>query len=240
MDGPPLRQVTFRVEHNCPLARLSLELPGVELRAWSGHRFEVVELRAGARNWVEVEQATRDILRPVRILRTPEGGLAVWHPAVEPEDSISRRLENHDLMWLQPMRVRDGWEHYDAISFGPEGEQAALDELRQQHPTQVVRRRSIGPEDVAAALFLSLHPVLEAPTAKQAEALAAAGSSGYYESPRNATTAEVASLLGIGRSAFEERLRGGENRIMAALLPALGWYRVRDEVEARRQHVRGN
>lgn len=223
MDGE-LRRVTFRVEHDCPLAQFSRDVAGAELRVWSGHRFEVIEVHAGRVAWPEVENAARRHLVPTRLLKTPDGGIIVWHPEVEPKTSISRRLEAHDLMWMQPLRVRNGWEHYDAIAFGPGGEQAALDDLRQDHPTQVVRRATIGTEDVSAALFLSLHPVLGAPTPKQAEALVSAWELGYYRSPRDVTTADVAARLGIGRSAFEERLRGGENRVMSTLLPALRWY----------------
>ena len=94
-------------------------------------------------------------------------------------------------------------------------------------PTRVVQRRTIGPEELSASLFLSLRPVLEAPTDKQSEALVAAGRHGYYQTPRGSTTAEVAAELGLGRSAFEERLRGGENRVLAALLPLLEHRRVK-------------
>ncbi len=228
MDGEHVRRVTFRVEHDCPLAQLSRALPHARIRAWSGHHFEVVELRAERTLWRHVEDTVKEHLDPLRILPTPEGGLAVWRPHGDSRSSITRRLEAHDLMWLQPLQVQNGWEHYDAIAFGPTGEQAALDDLQQDFPTQVVRRQWIGAGDVAAALFLSLHPVLGAPTDKQAEALLAADEMGYYHSPRGTTTAKVAERLGIGRSAFEERLRGAENRVMEHLLPAMRWYRQHD------------
>jgi hypothetical protein len=225
MDGAPLRLVTFRVSHDCPVARLSREVPGADLSCWSGHRLEVIEVRCTPGQWARVEDAAGRFLRPERTLPTPEGGLVLWEPRVDPARSISRTLEAHDMVWLQPMRVRGGWEHYDAISFGPAGEAGALAALSRSNDTQVVRRRTIGPQDVLASLFLSLRPALEAPTDRQAEALVAAAQQGYYASPRGATTAEVAQGLGIGRSAFEERLRGGENRLFAAILPALEQYR---------------
>lgn len=230
-----LRRVTFRVEHDCALARFSREVPEAALQVWSGHRFEVVHVRVAAEHWPTVVAAARRHLDPVRVLGTSDGGLVVWHPQVVAGGSISRRLEAHDLMWLQPLRVEAGWEHYDAIAFG-DGEQAALDDLRVDHATQVVGRGAMGAQDVAASLFLSLHPVLEAPTDKQAEALMVAGEAGYYATPRRTTTAKAAALLGIGRSAFEERLRGAENRVMEALLPALRWARGRRSGEGDRRH----
>lgn len=236
MDGP-MRQVTFRVNHDCPMATLSCEVPAAEFHCWSGHRLEVVEVRCSSPSWEEVARAARK-LSPQRVLRVPGGGVFVWEPErlrSHPESSISQTLEAHHVLWLQPMRVQGGWEHYDAIAFASGGEQAALAALSKSWPTQVVRRREVAAEDVLASLFLSLRPAIEAPTAKQAEALLAAGRMGYYRSPRKATTADVAKRLGIGRSAFEERLRGGENRLLAAILPALDQHRLHHPEPKRRR-----
>jgi predicted DNA binding protein len=228
MDGP-LRHVTFRVRHDCPLAQLSRELPNVRLTVWSGHRIEVIEVTCARSAWEGAVEAARRHMTVQRAFPSPTGGLLVAEVTVDDSRSISRTLEAHHCLWLQPMVLDDGWEHYDAISFGttPAAEQQALDALSKHGSTRVVQRRSIGPEDLTAALFLSLRPLLEAPTEKQAEALVAAGRSGYYKTPRGATTAEVATGLGLGRSAFEERLRGGENRVLAALLPLLEHRRLK-------------
>lgn len=231
MDGPPgpsgpLRHVTFRVRHDCPLAQVSLEVPGVRLTVWSGHRVEVLEVEATKATWDKVVDAARRHANVKRVFPSATGGLIVAEVTVDDKRSISRTLEAHQCLWLQPLVLADGWEHYDAISFGP-SEQEALDALAKHGTTRVVQRRSIAPQDLTAALFLSLRPVLDAPTDKQAEALVSAGKAGYYRSPREVTTAEVAAGLGLGRSAFEERLRGGENRVLSSLLPLLEHRRTR-------------
>lgn len=228
MDGPALRQVTFRVEHDCPLAALSREVPQARFTDWSGHRIEVLEVRCSRAVWQRVVEVAPRHLTVLRTFATPEGGLLVGELHVAEGQSLRRILESHHCMALQPMRVADGWESYDAIAFGPakEPEQAALAALAQKWPTQVTRRRAIGPSELMASLFQSLRPVLEAPTDKQAEALAAAAREGYYQSPRGATTAEVAKSLGLGRSAFEERLRGAENRVLSAVASALETHRL--------------
>lgn len=228
MDGPALRQVTFRVEHDCPMAALSRTVPAASFTNWGGHRIEVVEVRASKAAWGQVVAAAPRFLTVLRTFATPEGGILVVELHVEEAQSLSRILEAHHCMGLQPMRVAAGWESYDAIAFGPgkDPERGALAALAKRWPTQVTRRRTIGPSDLLASLFHSLRPVLDAPTDKQAEALVAAAESGYYRSPRDATTAEVASRLDLGRSAFEERLRGAENRILSAVAAALATHRL--------------
>jgi len=225
MDGP-LRHVTFRVQHDCPLARISLDVPGVRFTVWSGHRVEVLEATASKAVWERVVAAARRHAAVQRVFPSATGGLIVAEISLDDRRSISRTLEAHQCLWLQPLVLADGWEHYDAISFG-RSEQEALDAVARHGTTRVVKRRSIAPEDLTAALFLSLRPVLDAPTDKQAEALVAAGKAGYYRSPRQATTAEVAAGLGLGRSAFEERLRGAENRVLNSLLPSMEHRRTR-------------
>jgi hypothetical protein len=208
------------------MARLSREVPDVRFTAWSGHKVEVIEVSCPKSAWDRTVAAARRHLDVQRAFPSPDGGLLVAEVHVPTERSISRTLEAHRCLWLQPMVLQDGWEHYDAISFG-ESEQDALDALAVHGPTRVVKRRSIAPEDLTASLFLSLRPTLDAPTEKQAEALVAAGKAGYYRSPRQATTAEIAAGMGLGRSAFEERLRGAENRILNTLLPLLEHRRSR-------------
>jgi predicted DNA binding protein len=230
MDGPALRQVTFRVEHDCPLAGLSRAVPQARFTDWSGHRIEVLEVRCTRPVWEHVVEVAPRHLTMLRTFATPEGGLLIGELHVDEGQSLSRILEAHHCMALQPMRVEDGWESYDAIAFGPgkEPEQAALAALSKKWPTQVTRRRAIGASELMASLFQSLRPVLDAPTDKQAEALVAAANEGYYRSPRAATTAEVAAGMGLGRSAFEERLRGAENRVLSAVAAAIETHRLAD------------
>lgn len=219
MDG--LRRIAFRVRHDCPVATLSAQHERVEFEVWSGHRLEVVAARVEGARRAAVQSSMEVLLSPIQVLPFRDGVIALWRPTVEPKTSISRRLEEHGLVWLQPLTVRGGWERYDAIALSAGAEQAAVDELRRDHAVRVAHRQTIGADEAAATLFLSIQSALHAPTEKQAEALLAAHAAGYYRSPRGATTSEVAARLGLGRSAFEERLRGGENRLMDAVLPAL-------------------
>jgi predicted DNA binding protein len=228
MDGP-LRKVTLRVEHDCPLARLSRAVPRAAFRSWSGHSLEVVEVRCAPDVWPDVEENAARLLDPLRVLPLGGGGVLVWEPHVEAERSLSRVLEANQVVWMQPVRVEAGWEHYDAIAVGAgrgkasgkAPEQAAISELARRWPTQVARRSTVEAESMVSSLFHSLAPILDSPTPKQAEALAVAAREGYYRSPRSATTAQLAERMGLGRSAFEERLRGAENRILGVIGPIL-------------------
>ena len=68
-----------------------------------------------------------------------------------------------------------------------------------------------GEEDSPVAARWNLTP-------RQEEALRAAQEAGYFEVPREANASEVAATLGIGKSAFLERLRRAERSLFAELL----------------------
>jgi len=61
-------------------------------------------------------------------------------------------------------------------------------------------------------------------TQKQVDALLKAHRHGYYTSPRQITTENIAHAVGVARSTYEEHLRKAENRIMEALVPYLQLY----------------
>src|SRR5689334_1990874 len=104
MDGQ-LRQVTFRVRHDCPLARLSVDAPTVRFTVWSGHGIEVLAVSCSRNAWDAVLEAARRHVEVQRAFATAEGGLIVASLQVPPERSISRTLETHHCVWLQPMRL---------------------------------------------------------------------------------------------------------------------------------------
>ncbi|TLZ93777.1 MAG: hypothetical protein E6J95_05620, partial [Methanobacteriota archaeon] len=63
-------------------------------------------------------------------------------------------------------------------------------------------------------------------TSKQMDALLKAHRYGYYTSPREVTTENIARSLGVSRSTYEEHLRKAENRIVGNLIPYLQLFAV--------------
>jgi O-6-methylguanine DNA methyltransferase len=62
-------------------------------------------------------------------------------------------------------------------------------------------------------------PLLDGLTQRQAAAIATAFEMGYYESPKRATTGDVAKRLGVARSTFEGHLSRAEKALIGAMLP---------------------
>lgn len=76
--------------------------------------------------------------------------------------------------------------------------------------------------------LLSSGLLLPSLTCRQGESILTALESGYYDSPRRASAADIAKKMGIARSTFEEHLRSAEAQLVKAMAPVVRM-RLRDK-----------
>ena len=108
----------------------------------------------------------------------------------------------------EELRYRDGTERYTGAVVGHDVLQGVLDVAGETGGVRLERIYPLGTEDDdAVAQQWDLTPAQE-------EALRTALRMGYFEVPRRATAGAVASELGIGKSAFLERLRRGQDGLL--------------------------
>jgi predicted DNA binding protein len=219
-----LTHLAFRLQHDCPVALLSRDLPDLALRSWSGHTREILHVRTEPGGRARVLEALDDHLPDAVAIPFAHGVVAILESSWPKPESITRRLEDHKALWLQPLRYQGGWEYYDVVSLDDRMLQTYLSELLHRFPLEVVSRGSIDETSLLSAFFVPMNPILEGLTAKQEQALLAAWQQGYYTQPRGTTTRQVARAMGISRSAFEERLRKAENLVINGIAPSLAAY----------------
>jgi predicted DNA binding protein len=113
---------------------------------------------------------------------------------------------------VERLQYRDGVERYTGAVVGREVLSGVLDRAGETGGVTLERVYPLGDEEegaVAARWDL---------TTAQEEALRVALDAGYFEIPREATASEVASRIGISKSAFLERLRRGQSSLVAQAL----------------------
>ena len=88
-------------------------------------------------------------------------------------------------------------------------------------PATVLESRTVLRGDRLEEELLASGLLLPSLTRRQGESLLAALESGYYDSPRRASGAEVAKGMGIARSTFEEHLRSAEAQLIKAMSPVV-------------------
>jgi len=141
-----------------------------------------------------------------------DGCLAVRRP-----DNVEAYVGAHGCLLLPPLRYAGGERvcRVLALDAGGLGD-LYRDLLDDGHDVAVRSKRSVNSVTGAAPL-LDPSGLLPDFTARQREVLQVAIEQGYYELPREVTTAEVAERVGVERRTAEDHLRRAERKLVEAL-----------------------
>lgn len=138
----------------------------------------------------------------------------------EQEGTVEEHLRRHGCLLVPPLRYARGAKLCRVLALDPADLTTLYRDLLEERTVTVESKRSID------------DPTVETPTTRanvgpsqlsprQRDALAVAVERGYYELPRETTTAEIATELEVGRRTAEEHLRRAERKIMQSLVPEL-------------------
>jgi len=223
-----LWEISFRTQYDYPFIQLSREHPGLPFSMWCIYNRELVQvptldevklkaiektIRAAGHvvdRWVEAQDAR------IFLLRCTCGHL----------DSPWNIWERTDCIDAPPAVFQDGWGYFRVISFDESRTGELFREFNRRGPTELIRKRELPLSVLPTSVWVnSLFGDL---TGKQIDAVLKAHRYGYYTSPREITTENIAKGLGLSRSTYEEHLRKAENRIMGAIVPYLQLFAVGD------------
>lgn len=132
------------------------------------------------------------------------------------EDPIEARLADHDCLLVPPLRYAEGRKWCRVLALDPANLTGFYRDVATEFPVTVERKREVG-SVTADRPLLTLDSALPDLSPRQREALQTAVEMGYYQIPREHTTADVASALGVERRTAEEHLRRAENKLLGAL-----------------------
>lgn len=205
-------EAILEIEHaGCYTSDLTRRL-GVSITALSGH-----ETPEGSVGLWELSGPDEVLPRAVKELRAHENIVRVdvlrrqpgaWIlETVDREAEVSSALIGAGLVFIPPVRIRDGTETYRVFAL----KRAQLDKaVRALSRRNRVTIRAIRERVTAASPLSGL-------TAKQRAAIEAAWREGWYDRPRRVDQARLAKRLKVSRPALAERLQRAEANVMRAV-----------------------
>lgn len=201
-------QLTVSVPTNSPISLLADSHPHLNVEATPiGDRLVI-----GCFGWKEELEEVEKAFPPEAGFRNvAKDGDSIILVALIPEweKELLLCLDRADVLLLPPLMYEDGRVRLSVI-----GLQGSVDLTRIIPCARLISKRSLRPEELRDRLSMSgLVPRL---TRQQGRSVLAALDAGYYEAPRRVTTGEVAEIMGISRSTFEEHLKGAESRIISS------------------------
>lgn len=206
-----MQQATFRLAGGNAYAAATADADA-RMRLWCNDHCDLLDVRGADADGV-LEAVDDDVGVRERVVEG-DTTLAVTDACLRAEtDGVEDTLAAHGCLLVPPLTYADGEKHLRVLALAPESLTAVYHDLRTDYDVTVADKQTVSAPQSAA-------PGEAAPdlTARQAAVLRAAVEAGYYDRPRETTTAELADRFGLARSTLEEHLRRAEGKVARAAI----------------------
>lgn len=132
------------------------------------------------------------------------------------EGYIETYLQRHDCLLLPPLTYQDGMKRVRVLALDSERLTSFFRDITNDFTVEVDSKRTIA-VPVSGSPFLQLDLFLPDLSTRQHEVLFKAWEDGYYEIPRQVTTAEIAEEFDLDRRTVEDHIRRAEKKFVDAL-----------------------
>jgi predicted DNA binding protein len=216
-----LVEVAFKITHDCPYCDISKKYPRLKMFDWCNREYDVIEL---IMDEADAYSAVIDEISKIEGIVEKSSDLHNAHFFVKKcyckaEDSVTRILDEFDLLQISPIIYRHGWEYYRLIAFRHEDLRALMERFEKRGFKYEVLRKVDFEGFIASSLTLTADALFSDLTERQIDALLTAYSNGYYSLPRKANVQDIARKKKVSRTTYQEHLKKAENKLVASLVP---------------------
>lgn len=199
-----------------PLADLMERHPGVHLEATPVGSLLLFSCQGDRRTLRDLEAALSDRSPTLRASRG-EHSLVFAAEVPGPEARLFEAMERNGVLLIPPMT----WQHGRVQLRLLMPLDIPLGTLESVLPGAKLISKTALRANEAYREMMATGLMLPAMTRRQGQSLMAALEAGYYDTPRKVDAGDVAGMLGIARSTFEEHLRSAESQIVRAVAPVV-------------------
>ena len=222
-----LFEVAFKVTHDCPFCDISKKYPRLKMFGWCNREHDVIELIVDK---PDEYCAVIDEISRIEGMVEKSSDLHDAHFFVKKcfcksEDSVTRIIDEFDLLQISPIVYRHGWEYYRVIAFKHEDLKGLMQRFEEKGLKFEILRKVDFDGFIASSLTLTADALFSDLTEKQMDALLTAYSNGYYNLPRKANVQDIANKKRVSRTTYQEHLKKAENKLVASLVPYVQLFR---------------
>lgn len=216
-----LWEISFRTQYDYPFIEMSSRYPGTTMSLWCIWNREL--LQVPTQDSKVLDGIDRELRKGGWIIEKwgdAYGGRTFFlKDTCSKWQSIWNLVEPHDCLLAPPAVFADGWCYSRVLSFDEKMTGAMFKSLQKVGRAELISKRELPLTVLPSNVWV--HSLFGDLTGKQMDAMLAAHRQGYYNSPRQVGTEDVAASVGVSRSTFEEHLRKAENRLVNAIVPYL-------------------
>ena len=217
----PLTETVFRMHHDSPLAQVFREETTAVGSLWcnNGER-DVIEVRAsdsGAIRKMKKKLGSSTAILSNHLSVRDNLLLVLQQCSCYAEGAVAPLVARENCLLMPPIIFNQGWEHYKIVSMTSQTDKRLFRNLSSLGEIEVLSRTSILNTGIGGSMRISTLSLFSRLTDKQLRALITAYERGYYRTPRELTTQELADGANLTRPTYEEHLRKAENKIISAV-----------------------
>ncbi|MEE9592421.1 MAG: helix-turn-helix domain-containing protein [Thermoplasmata archaeon] len=219
-----LWEISLRTQYDYPFIGMSGKYPGLPISMWCIWGRELLQVPTSDPDVLaSIEDDIRSFGRVVdQWMEEESTRIFMLRCTCDDTDSPWYIWDAHEMVEEPPAIYRDGWGYFRVLGFEEAHTRSLFQDMQSRGPTELIRKRELPLTVLPSSIWVnSLFSDL---TGKQINAVVKAHQHGYYVTPRQTKTENIATGLGVSRSTFEEHLRKAENRIIASLVPYLQLY----------------
>jgi len=230
-----LFEVSFKVQHDCPYTRFTMNHPEVKLVEWCNNHIHVMEVDCpDIETFTRIEPDLNELLlwKGGKVLKKNflEGNLQLIVKTCrcnKISPNVSDIIEGNSCLQIPPEIYFGGWEEYRVIGFRENDYKNMFQELGKLGPVEVIQKKAVAEKSLRDSFVISISSVFSELTDKQVGTLLSALEYGYYQIPKKMTAEEIAGKHKVPRTTFEEHLRKAESKVLRAMAPYVRMYATR-------------
>lgn len=218
-----MNRTQLRLEHDMPFSNLSKLFPEAQISRWCNLQVDILEVNSQKSE--EIEKTLKKMLRTlsarlIHLSRYSEHSIEVVISCrCALNNSSVSIIEASGCIPVMPITYKGGFEFCEVLSFDSRDLNKALDNLSKVAKVKIKSQGSIIKPNARSSMTISVDDFFRKLTQKQLNALVQSIEMGYYAYPKGRTIAEIASILNMHPSTFEEHLRKAELKIMHSVSP---------------------
>jgi predicted DNA binding protein len=221
-----LNRTKLRLDHNMPFSNLSKMFPDASISRWCNLQVDILEVTSQRKD--EIDQIRRSLKKMLanlsaKLIHTSSYSERSLEVVIKCRCALNNSsvsiIEASNCIPVMPITYKNGYEFCEILAFSNKDLNRALGNLSKVGKVEIESRGSIFRPNARSSMTISVEDFFGELTQKQLDALVQSIEMGYYGYPKSKTIAEMASLLNVSPSTFEEHLRKAEIKIMRAVRP---------------------
>jgi predicted DNA binding protein len=224
-------QIQARIDN--PIHALTEKYPSLKIWTWCNYITDIHEIAAD--NPDDFNDAVNEFKSVYSILNesviSSNVRLITQNCICSEKTTIHDNIQELEILNLMPVFAANGYEYYRLIAFKHESIEELFERL-DKLGFEVEIQKKLPFEGMVSDNLITLNSLVSNLTDKQMEAIIAAYTNGYYQTPREVNVNNVAQRMRVPRTTLQEHLNKAENKLISSIIPQIQLYKYKNRSQS--------